>query len=258
MLNVVFLLFYLLWITHTKQAEGRFLYRCSEFKCQSAGFLAQNSWTALPVSIIVSLYACRSASPESLSAHIVHIDTKTVTIAKTGARLSVACLPVHSLATSVYSYFEKGWGKKCTRQCRKALWIVLSSQFFNEIWKNGTRGLVRMFGSTKGKRNNVLIISHYPSWLSRARQFFRQPFSKQLYTLNVKLKSRNAAGLCLEELHAINDTLGKHLEYENTRKRLCLFFQSYHSKKKSPQNILSRCLTGLYRQVRPCTEFMSK
>ena len=31
------------------------------------------------------------------------------------------------------SYFEKGCRKKCTRQCRKALWVVLSSLFFEEI-----------------------------------------------------------------------------------------------------------------------------
>ena len=36
-------------------------------------------------------------------------------------------------AQHVYSYFEKGWWKKCTRQFRKVLWVALSSQFFNEI-----------------------------------------------------------------------------------------------------------------------------
>lgn len=35
------------------------------------GFLAKNSWTTLYVSTLVSLYVCRSASPESLSARIV-------------------------------------------------------------------------------------------------------------------------------------------------------------------------------------------
>ena len=33
----------------------------------------------------------------------------------------------------VYSYFEKGCQKKCTRQSQKALWVVLSSLFFREI-----------------------------------------------------------------------------------------------------------------------------
>ena len=36
----------------------------------------------------------------------------------------------------LYSYFEKGCRKKCTRQSWKALWVVLSSLFFREIWKN--------------------------------------------------------------------------------------------------------------------------
>ena len=35
-----------------------------------------------------------------------------------------------------YSYFEKGCREKCTRQSWKALWVVLSSLFFKEIWKN--------------------------------------------------------------------------------------------------------------------------
>ena len=36
----------------------------------------------------------------------------------------------------VYSYFEKGCREKCTQQSWKALWVVLSSLFFREIWKN--------------------------------------------------------------------------------------------------------------------------
>ena len=110
----------------------------------------------------VSLYACRSASPESLSAHIVDIDTKTVTRAKTGARLAigVACLPMHSLATSCY-------------------------------------------------------------------------------TSNAKLECRSAAGLCLEELHAINDAFGKHLEYENTKKRLTFFSFSLAIRKKKNNPVLN-------------------
>ena len=41
-----------------------------------------------------------------------------------------------SQAWLVYSYFEKGCWKKCTRQSRKALWVILSLLFFKEIWKN--------------------------------------------------------------------------------------------------------------------------
>ena len=39
--------------------------------------------------------------------------------------------PSHNLR--IYSYFEKGCRKKCTRQSRKVLLVVLSSLFFKEI-----------------------------------------------------------------------------------------------------------------------------
>ena len=52
----------------------------------------------------------------------------------------------------VYSYFEKGCRKKCTRQSQKVLWVVFSTLFFKEISKNGTRGHGRMFASAKGKQ----------------------------------------------------------------------------------------------------------
>ena len=66
---------------------------------------------------------------------------------------SFTLYPVEAGETElIYSYFEKGYGKKCTRQSRKVLWVVLSSLFFKEIWKNGTRGHGRMFASAKGKQ----------------------------------------------------------------------------------------------------------
>ena len=54
--------------------------------------------------------------------------------------------------SQVYSFFEKGCRKKCTWQFRKVLWVVLSSLFFKEIWKNDTRGHWRIFASAKGKQ----------------------------------------------------------------------------------------------------------
>ena len=59
---------------------------------------------------------------------------------------------VPSLSKMVHSYFEKGCRKKSTRQCRKVLWVVLSSLFFKEICKNGTRGHGHMFTIAKGKK----------------------------------------------------------------------------------------------------------
>ena len=88
----------------------------------------------------------------------------------------------------IYSCFEKGCRKKCTRQSRKVLWVVFSSLFFKEISKNGTRGHGRMFARAKGnnksrfdsysvKNKCIDHIPYYLSGLSRA-QLLRQPFSK--------------------------------------------------------------------------------
>ena len=66
----------------------------TEFKCQTVAFPGTKLLDIiLSVSMLMSLYTCRSASPESLSTHIVDIDTKTVTTVKSGGRLSVpVCL----------------------------------------------------------------------------------------------------------------------------------------------------------------------
>ena len=37
-----------------------------------------------------------------------------------------------AICIQVYSYFEKVCRKKCTRQCRKVLWVILRSLFFKE------------------------------------------------------------------------------------------------------------------------------
>ena len=85
----------------------------------------------------------------------------------------------------LYRYFEKDCRKKCTRQSRKVLWVVLSSVFFKEIWNNGTRGHGCMFARAKGKKQEQVqqlqcqkqCTDHILSWLSRAL-FFWQPLSK--------------------------------------------------------------------------------
>ena len=89
------------------------------------------------------------------------------------------CSSVLTLKFFLYSYFEKGCQKKCTRQSRKVLWVVLSSLFFKEISKNGTRGRGCMFACAKGKQKKTFWqlqsqeqcihhISYYLSGLSRA------------------------------------------------------------------------------------------
>ena len=89
---------------------------------------------------------------------------------------------------SLYSYFEKGCQKKCTRQSRKVLWVVLSSLFFKEIWRNDTWAIdvcLQMLKESNNRRfdsyfvsNSVLIISYITFWDCRVYIFFRQPFSK--------------------------------------------------------------------------------
>ena len=62
------------------------------------------------------------------------------------------CMAIRPGLDPVYSYFKKGGRKKCTRQSRKVLWVILSSLFFKEISKNGTRSRGRMFASGKEKQ----------------------------------------------------------------------------------------------------------
>ena len=75
---------------------------------------------------------------------VFHINKRTI-LAKTN-------LDEQQRREARYSYFEKGCRKKCTRQSRKVLWVVLSSLFYKEIWKKGTRGHGHMFARAKGKQ----------------------------------------------------------------------------------------------------------
>ena len=75
------------------------------------------------------------------------------------------------ICIQVYNYFEKGCRKKCTRQSRKVLWVILRALFFKEsqdrmeceamdicllVLKESNKS---RFDSYK-VRNRVLIISH--------------------------------------------------------------------------------------------------
>ena len=90
---------------------------CSEFKCQTAGFPGAkllDHLVCVNARVTVRMQepksapdACRSGSPERVSTLIVDVDTKTVTTAKTGARLRIACLPVHNLVTSVLPWLQR-------------------------------------------------------------------------------------------------------------------------------------------------------
>ena len=115
----------------------------------------------------------------------------------------------------LYSYFEKGCRKKYTRQSWKALWVVLSSLFFREIWKNGTKGhemCLRVlmernksrFDSYSRQEQCIDHILYYLLGLSRAH-FFRQPFLKQLYSTRWMCQD-----LVLEETSCLSIPIIKH------------------------------------------------
>ena len=59
--------------------------------------------------------------------------------------------------TLLYSYFEKGCRKMCTRQSRRVLWVVLSVLFFKEIRENGKGGPGHMFASAKGNQQKYVL-----------------------------------------------------------------------------------------------------
>ena len=70
--------------------------------------------------------------------------------------LRLMLLRLKNATSFLYSYFEKGCRKKCTRQSWKVLWVALRALFFKEIWKNGTRGHWHMFASIKGKQQKKI------------------------------------------------------------------------------------------------------
>ena len=51
-----------------------------------------------------------------------------------------------------YSYFEKGCRKKCTRQSRKVLWVVLSSLFFKKFERMARETMDQYVRAAKGKQ----------------------------------------------------------------------------------------------------------
>ena len=93
------------------------------------------------------------------------------------------------ISSSVYSYFEKGCQRKCTRQSRKVLWVVLSSLLFKESQDRMAREamdecLQVLKESNESRFDSYSVgeqcIDHIPYYLPRLSRadFFRQPFSK--------------------------------------------------------------------------------
>ena len=80
-----------------------------------------NSIQSVPVSFGLWDTALKFLSPGPRSDVTDHLDWELLIIL------------VRNKPQFTYSYFEKGCRKKCTRQSRKALWVVLDSLFFREI-----------------------------------------------------------------------------------------------------------------------------
>ena len=86
----------------------------------------------------------------------------------------------------IYSYFEKGCRKKCTQQSRRVFWVVLSSMFFKEIWKNGTRGQHRrMFVSAKGKQQYKIRQLQCPEQRIDHIPYYRSGLSRHIFSDNL-------------------------------------------------------------------------
>ena len=100
---------------------------------------------------------CRSILGYTLGVHVLMPPRERSPGTKLSRSLSLGthqhfAIDFISSGGRVYSYVEKGCRKKCTRQSRKLLWVVFSSLFFKEIWKNGTKGHGLIFVSAKGKQ----------------------------------------------------------------------------------------------------------
>ena len=76
---------------------------------------------------------------------------------------------------SIYSYFEKGCEKRYTQQSWRVLWVILSSLFFKENWKNDTGGHRGIVANAKRKQQWKIQqlqcqeqgIDHIPYYLCR-------------------------------------------------------------------------------------------
>ena len=77
-------------------------------------------------------------------------------------------------------------------------------------------------------------------------------------TLNVKLECKSAAGLCLEELHAIDDRYSRQTFgiWKHTKKDCDFLFSIWaFDRRKHGKNILSPCLIGLHSVTPPELRF---
>ena len=96
-------------------------------------------------------------------------------LVKRKASVPPVVLATCKVGRPIYSYFEKGCRKKCKRQSRKVLWVVLSSLFFKESNKSRFDSYI--------VRKCIDRIPYYLSGLSRALfpTTFLEIFAYMLY-----------------------------------------------------------------------------
>ena len=120
--------------------------------------------------------ACDRLKPTNTSPRwVVHFEP-AILFGETGRRMLFWQLSIdHNMDVHKNVYYQvkhrKGCRKKCTRQSRKALWVILSS-LFKEIWKNWherpwkcvcecyKRKATKVGSTAKVVSNSVSIISH--------------------------------------------------------------------------------------------------
>ena len=105
-------------------------------------------------------------------------------------------IPQFKYMKFIHSYFEKGCRKKCTRQSRKVLWVVLSSPLITaqknlKEWHERPRTVCLQVLKKSNKsrfdsysvRNSVMITSHISLRDCRVHIFSKDfLFLKQLYS----------------------------------------------------------------------------
>ena len=138
-------------------AQSSVLYGIANYNPPATGNLYQSKDWRSPTYVFLFCWApeviSKSKSPWGTESVTVYSLSYCIVCVYLCPIRTLSLLRVFKITLQIYSYFEKGCRKKCTRQSQKGLWVVLSSLFFKEIWKNGTWGHGNMFASAKGKHH---------------------------------------------------------------------------------------------------------
>ena len=173
-----------------------FISLSSRASCCSLKFISSKLVYKINVSLIIlSFYFLPSFSDKRIDSSILGSSLKPYQtgVFRENVTIVLRTFKVNMLVISTtynwYTYSEKGCRKKCTRQSRKVLWVVLSCLFFKEIWKNGTKCpwtyVLPMLKENNNIEGSTASVSGTVYWSypilpfgTVACTFFRQPFSK--------------------------------------------------------------------------------